>query len=286
MILALATLFVAVCSAEYVPVPGAGMMPAHCVNSVPSGSEISRHPAGGLEAVFPDGSVHRYPPCNATRGPLPPDYDGWLAYTAYKDEKGFDAFLGDFSTPDDPAESPQVLYLFTGLQNINWIPKVDPEPEEDFDIIQPVLQYPLGFGSGWGVRSWYVTLKDGALASEPVEVKAGDQIYGNMSRTGPSSWVVESVNMRTNQRTVQSASNAARLLHQPWAYVTLECYGCNGCSTFPQKPSVFSHMRLLQGREAVKPKWDVTPRKPAKLECNEKAVVSSSSGDVSIEFRN
>jgi len=30
----------------------------------------------------------------------------------------------------------------TGLQNINWIPKVTPLPSVDFDIIQPVLQYP------------------------------------------------------------------------------------------------------------------------------------------------
>jgi hypothetical protein len=42
----------------------------------------------------------------------------------------------------------QVLYLFTGLQNVDWIPIVDPTPEA-FDIIQPVLQYPADSGYGW-----------------------------------------------------------------------------------------------------------------------------------------
>jgi hypothetical protein len=35
----------------------------------------------------------------------------------------------------------QVLYIFTGLQNFDWIPRHDPERQSSgFDIIQPVLQ--------------------------------------------------------------------------------------------------------------------------------------------------
>ena len=60
---------------------------------------------------------------------------------------------------DAPEAEPQILYLFPGLQNIDWIPKVDPEPTTPFDIIQPVLQYPFlsgedDNGRNWGVRSW------------------------------------------------------------------------------------------------------------------------------------
>jgi hypothetical protein len=44
------------------------------------------------------------------------------------------------------------------LQNIDWIPKVDPEPSDDvdFDIIQPVLQYPGTSisSTGWELKSW------------------------------------------------------------------------------------------------------------------------------------
>lgn len=77
-----------------------------------------------MEATFPDGSVHRFPPCASgaprVRGSvsmptLPADYDGWLAYTATKATgPAYDSFLGSFSTPDAPKEVPQVLYLFTG----------------------------------------------------------------------------------------------------------------------------------------------------------------------------
>lgn len=36
---------------------------------------------------------------------------------------------------------PKVLYIFTGLQNFDWIPRHDPERQSSgFDIIQPVLQ--------------------------------------------------------------------------------------------------------------------------------------------------
>lgn len=53
-----------------------------------------------------------------------------------------------------PASTPDILYIFTGLQNIDWIPKVDPEPSAAFDIIQPVLQYPGDGGDYWSVKSW------------------------------------------------------------------------------------------------------------------------------------
>jgi len=48
------------------------------------------------------------------------------AYTAFNYTPGFSSFLGDFSVPALPANDPEVLYLFTGLQNIDWIPVVDP----------------------------------------------------------------------------------------------------------------------------------------------------------------
>ena len=43
-----------------------------------------------------------------------------------------------------------------GVYLRSWIPKVDPEPSQDFDIIQPVLQYPGDSGNYWSVRSWCV----------------------------------------------------------------------------------------------------------------------------------
>jgi hypothetical protein len=159
--------------------------------------------------------------------PLPPDYDGWLQYTAFEDSGGFDSMVATMSVPDIPKSKPQILYIFPGLQNIDWIPKVDPEPTSanPFDIIQPVLQYPAsGFHKGWSVKSWYVTVNAGALFSKEIDVKTGDAIVGVMNRTGPDSYVVSSKLASDGTATVQSATNN-RLKIQPWAYNTIECYG-------------------------------------------------------------
>ena len=303
----------------HTPVPGVGLLPSSCVNEVPSGTSSRRAPGGGLEATLPDGTVRTFPSCggvlpvrpgaaafNRTTGRrsgllgavpgagsaasndkkdgLPADYNGWLAYTVSKATgAAYDAFLGSFSTPDAPKEVPQILYLFTGLQNINWIPKADPDPTVDFDIIQPVTQYPGNFGNYWSARSWYVTLRDGALASTEIRLEEGDNVFGNMTRTGTQSFTVVSVNSRTGEQTVQKASNA-RLSTQPWAYNTLECYGCSGCGTFPTKPSVFSGLKLFAGGSEVKATWDVTPVKPVQPLCKAKAVVKDSA-DVTFDFQ-
>ena len=49
------------------------------------------------------------------------------------------AALSTNSVPNAPQNDPEVLYIFTGLQNVDWIPIVDPEPPV-FDIIQVVKQ--------------------------------------------------------------------------------------------------------------------------------------------------
>ena len=143
----------------------------HCINEVPSDSHIHEQPDGTTHILHPSlpNGLRVIPECDTRNGTwavlvprahavdakaaarvggpatsgdagrlqLPPDYNGWLQYTAYEDAKGFDAFLGYFSVPDVPKKVPQVLYLFTGLQNINWIPKVDPMPSAAFDMSGP-----------------------------------------------------------------------------------------------------------------------------------------------------
>ena len=105
-----------------------------------------------------------------------------------------------------------------------------------FDIIQPVLQFPsssLFRSHEWELKSWYVTVNSGAIYSSGVHVDAGDSILCNMTRTGPDSWVVlGTLNGGKGAVQRQSATNA-RLKLQPWAYNTLECYGCKGCDTYP-----------------------------------------------------
>jgi len=188
-------------------------------------------------------------------GPFPADYDGWLAYTSFNYAAGttLDAFTGYFTVPSTPAVAPQVLYVFTGLQNVDWVPIVDPIPKV-FDIIQPVLQYPGDNGNYWSVKSWYVTL-EGAQVTAEVPLSVGDSIFGNMTRTGVDSWYIGGTSTQTG-KTAGLKSQHNVLKNQPWAYCTVECYGCSGCPTEPTQSIEFTKLVLLADGSPVTPQWE------------------------------
>ena len=52
---------------------------------------------------------------------LPTDYDGWLEYAAFQQDAGVRSFVSTVTVPDVPAATPDVLYLFTGLQNMKCV---------------------------------------------------------------------------------------------------------------------------------------------------------------------
>jgi hypothetical protein len=112
----------------------------------------------------------------------------------------------------------------------DWIPLHDPEPTIPFDIVQPVLQTPADSGDAWSVKSWYVTLDAGAIQTPEIVVQPGQVIFGNMTLIADSTWFCGATvaGMSTN-----FSYSDPRLKTQPWAYTTLECYGCQDCSTFP-----------------------------------------------------
>jgi hypothetical protein len=283
----------------------AGFVLAHCVHTIPSDSHVRELDSGDSLVTPPDAAPYIIPKCDDLNGtfpvltstppgsgsgsdpnPLPPDYDGWLQYTAFKDDVGFDQFLGVMSVPDLPKAKPQILYLFPGVQNIDWIPKVDPEPTRSnpFDILQPVLQFPAsGFRGGWSVKSWYVTVNAGALQSSELSVEAGDAILCNMTRTGPDSWFVGSTIKSTGKSTNQFAQND-RLKSQPWAYNTLECYGCRSCSTYPTEPIVFSDLKLYSKGTQVTPTWLIDPKPQPSQKCKEATKVGGPDS-VTISFQ-
>jgi len=185
----------------------------------------------------------------------PSDYDGWLAYTTTYNAAGYDSFLGYFSVPEKPENPPLTLFLFTGLQNIDWIPKVDPKPKT-FDIIQPVLQYPGEKGQYWSVRSWYVTLTGDVLVSPEAECEVGDNVFGNMTQIANNTWYIGSTTKQG--KTVSVSVNRPVLQIQPWAYVTLECYGCNDCSYEPVNTSNFTSLVLSVDGKQITPSWNAS----------------------------
>lgn len=301
----------AAASPQYSPTPF-GQILSHCIHEVPDGAVSYELPDGSTKVVSPNGDLTLIPKCDTRGGrdpillgsdshrpsrpvgDLPPDYNGWLQYSALNVSRlglkgGFDAFTNIMSVPDKPKRAADMLYFFPGLQNIDWIPKVDPTPTEPiFDIIQPVLQYSGGFLSSgdWGVRSWYVTVNSGALQTSLMKVEAGDAIICNMTRTGPTSWVVDaSLKSDPSKSVVLKASND-RLKLQPWAYNTLECYGCDGCETYPSKPITFTENKLYQGGKQIdvpKGSWLTNPKPAVKLECGEATSVADN-GDTTISF--
>lgn len=169
------------------------------------------------------------------------------------------------------------------------MPQVDPEPtrSEPFDIIQPVLQYPGGlFSRSWVLKSWYVTVNSGAVESDGIDVKPGDEVLCNMTRTGPEDWVVVGTRKSDGTATTQKATNS-RLKLQPWAYNTVECYGCSGCGTYPENAVTFTDNRLYQGDKQLQvpgEMWAVNPKPAKKLMCHEKTQVAAN-GDTTISFQ-
>jgi hypothetical protein len=267
-----------------------GPVPKKCVFQVPNGAHITESPEGTLQYKDPDthqmirlGSCDLTPYFDPTLPPeyfgLPADYDGWLAFTSNMTKTTFDTFLGNFSVPDAPEHDPQVLYIFTGLQNVDWIPKIDPPPQV-FDIIQPVLQYPGDDGNYWSVKSWYVTLDQGVVVSKELKVNIGTFVFGNMTRTGPQTWYIGSTN--SANETVSISVTRNRLLNQPWAYNTLEGYGVMGCTYEPQNPTQFTALELTVDSKLVSPEWKSFQSPNPK--CHETATINSPDS-VTISFQ-
>lgn len=264
----------------YSPTPGGAYVRKDCIYTIPSGSSVEV--VDGAFHVTEQGAAQAYalPRCraNATHPimarALPADYDGWLAYVAYNISGTFDTFTGYMSTPDVAKSTPQILYLFTGLQNKDWVPLHDPESQgEGFDILQPVLQYPGDFGKYWSVKSWYVTIDAGAVSSSELRLETGDRVFGNMTRLDGTKWLVDSVTP-SNKHTSITPSHE-RLTTQPWAYNVMEAYGVSGCDDYPDQASVFINLVLTDGSGSkVTPAWRLNPKPDFKHFCQEKVVVT------------
>jgi len=256
----------------YVRIPGGMLMHIDCVREIPSGSHIEDF---GADGVFIDGV--RQPRCphpirngresSVESRSLPAD--GWQTWTYFQHPQNttFSTFNGYFSVPNAPTKwgnaRDGIVYIFTGLQNDNWIPNsaLGLGSPPGFEIIQPVLQYGGGSYNGggvyWGVASWYVTTDAGALYSSELKVNPGDNIYGVMEQTGTYSWKIESIIPSGQNSTLTVTRN--RLVNNPWAYCTLEVYDIPECDYLPpsNSPSHFTELVLMDPNGPITPSWTV-----------------------------
>eukprot|EP01113_Clastostelium_recurvatum_P000437 TRINITY_DN1018_c0_g1_i2.p1 TRINITY_DN1018_c0_g1~~TRINITY_DN1018_c0_g1_i2.p1 ORF type:complete len:310 (-),score=95.59 TRINITY_DN1018_c0_g1_i2:100-1029(-) len=270
-----------------------GPAPASCVHTIEDGSHIMDSDSGASVRMM-DGSVWEVPACRDRARPQPKTLsaqpDGWQAWTSFNNANNatFTSFLGQFNVPQAPSKFGDfggILYMFTGLQNVNWVPAPPrPPAPPGFDIIQPVLQYGGGSSGGggkyWAVASWYVTLDNSFLISQLKKVQPGDAIFGNMTKTGTDTWFVGSQIVSSKQTTNLSVTRP-RLSSQPWAYCTLEVYDVD-CDWFPpaSSPITFSNMVLGDASGSVTPKWDThTGDNPCKT-----SIKVASPSEVTITF--
>lgn len=65
-----------------------------------------------------------------------------------------------------------------------------------------------------------------------------DNIFGNMTKTGINSWYIGGTSAQTKQ-TSSITVTKNRLALQPWAYNTLECYGCGGGCSYEVTLAIF-----------------------------------------------
>jgi hypothetical protein len=144
------------------------------------------------------------------------------------------------------------------------------------------LQSPADSGDAWSVKSWLVTLDEGAIQSDEIVVNAGQKIFGNMTLVAPATWYCGSyVDSPQGQVTSFTQNDPSRLGVQPWAYTTLECYGCASCDSFPTNACEFTEMQLFKNGQQVRPlPWTVTPKRPLAIFCNETVITSSLDGKI------
>jgi len=261
---------------DAIPRPGKewGLTPigwghSSCVHIVQNGAHVRRiEPTDGSSSYKvenPDGSSEILPRCHfqfqSAFEQTESEFEGgWQVWSTYQSPTSFDSFLGLFTIPDTPQTYvSQTLFMFTGLQNFNWIPGPDqPTPPDQFEIIQPVLQYgPSAAGGGefWTLASWYVTIDAGYIVSNLSQVASGDVVFGNMTLLDPDTWFIYGRTM-TGGVVTQITVDRPRLVSNPWAYCTLEVYDNAGeCSQYPTIPQVYSKLFLTSNKKQVIPQW-------------------------------
>jgi hypothetical protein len=188
------------------------------------------------------------------------DGSGWQDYTKMDSGDSTDGFYGNWNVPASPSSGGPILYMFTGLQNIDWVPP-EREPSKPFDIIQPVMQYgasAAGGGNYWSCASWYVTLTNDVVHGRAFRLSTGDNIYGNMTKTGSDSWYINCLDTNSNQNNAITVTKSL-LQTQPWIYVTLEVYGVRNCNEYPAKGTElkFTNLKLTENGSPASINWIV-----------------------------
>jgi len=207
-------------------------------------------------------------PVNVTRqpGPVPGLGTGWIVYASWTENaKPLTMFTTTWVVPPPPAtQSGQLIYLFSGVQNSSM-------------IYQPVLQWgssPAGGGNYWAVASWYVDGQGGQAFHGPlVQVNVGQVLTGVITETGSSSagfsYNCQFAGIPHSNLPIQNVQQLT------WCIETLECYGLQHCSDYPNTcGTAMAGIEIEAGGSPVTPSWSPTN---FVTDCGQHAVVISDS---------
>jgi hypothetical protein len=214
----------------------------------------------------------------STAAVVPALASGWISYAYWTNSTGHavSRFSTTWVVPPPPATNHgQTIFLFNGIQNSTM-------------IYQPVLQWgpsAAGGGNYWSVASWYVDGQGGlAFHTNLVQVNPGDVLVGVMWQTGQSGTQFSyNCDFTGIANTALPISNVQELT---WNIETLEAYGCQQCSDYPDTnftAFVGIDFQTSAGRPALN--WT---RVNAISDCGQNARVVSNAnpgGEVDIYYR-
>jgi hypothetical protein len=180
--------------------------------------------------------------------------NGWITYASWlnKTKSPVSSFTTTWTVPAAPTVyNGQTLFQFNSI-----------EPNSGTAILQPVLQYGPSSAGGadyWAVASWYV-VGNTAYYSSLVKVSAGQSLTGVITLTSKvKTSFTYSCAFTGISGTDFSIKNIPQLT---WCTETLEVYGVDECSQFPNTPdSQMSGMTVRTKKGTPSVTWGVTDAK-------------------------
>lgn len=183
--------------------------------------------------------------------PREPSINGWITFASWYNsgKRPVAYFTTIWAVPPAPLTfDGQTLFQFNSI-----------EPASGDAILQPVLQYgysAAGGGEYWSVGSWYV-IGDQAYFSALTKVVPGQGLTGAITLSAANKQTCSYICQFTEFPATYFPVNQIPELR--WCTETLEVYGVDKCSDFPNTPySEMSGITIANIARSPKVNWSIT----------------------------
>lgn len=244
--------------AGYVVTPH-GLVHGSCVGAIAAGERIS---AAGL-LVRANGAREQlaacpFPRLNAhTLEPIVhgddflPTTSGWIEASYWTSPAALGFLRAVFTVPSLPESTGGTVFFFPGA-----------EPGDGSTILQPVLQYgssAAGGGDSWTAASWFCCPAGWSFYSTPIEVNAGDTLFGTMTAACSDSacdWTITTADLTQGISTTLQADDVTSPFTCAYGGV-LESYAVSECSQYPAAGTITFSDIVLEDEDgnSLEPAW-------------------------------